>query len=360
MVSLSGNTQTRKLDIVEGELPFVSVVVPTCNRWHTLEQTLAALCAQDYGTSSYEVIMVDDCSDDSTEAEISRLAASSTVPIRYFRNSARLGPGGSRNVGVSKAQGEIIAFTDSDTIPKSDWISCGIRPFLESRHLAGVEGSVIPLEEASISPFSDVIHNRSGGRYQCCSMFYRKSVLEQVGGFDERLFDAMSGVHFREDLDLAIAIMKNYGVIQFQPEAAVYHPSHRPCFRRPIDLAKRYMHDPLLMRKHTGLWRSYIDPLRLGPLRMSMPRHKLYAFHLGFAALTAVALGVSDRHLLYIGVLAGTLTAVGVLQLHWRICKRPSVASLLLSVPVILACPYVFAYAFAKGWLRARKLQEKT
>ena len=100
-------------------LPFFSVVVPTYNQLETLERTVAGLRDQTYPKEKYEIIVVDDGSQDGT--------------LKYLEKCARLGeltyivqqhagPGKARNSGAQRAKGEIIAFIDHDCIPKRNWL----------------------------------------------------------------------------------------------------------------------------------------------------------------------------------------------------------------------------------------------
>lgn len=86
-----------------------SVVVPTYNRKHLLPETLAALRAQD--SKPLEIILVDDGSEDGTAEFIKREHAD----IRLIRivNSGELV---ARNTGLRAAQGEMVAFCDSDDL----------------------------------------------------------------------------------------------------------------------------------------------------------------------------------------------------------------------------------------------------
>ena len=90
-------------------MPPVSVVIPVYNRVTSLLKAIQSVLIQ--GDFISEIIIIDDAS----TADIEECVASiKTDKIRYFRNSQNLGAAVSRNIGVSKALGEWIAFLDSD------------------------------------------------------------------------------------------------------------------------------------------------------------------------------------------------------------------------------------------------------
>jgi glycosyltransferase involved in cell wall biosynthesis len=101
--------------------PFVSVVIPVYNDPDRLTTCLAALQAQTYPKSLYEVIVVDNGSDAPIDAIVSRFPFAAAAA-----REATPGSYAARNKGLSLAKGEVIAFTDSDCIPAPDWIERGV------------------------------------------------------------------------------------------------------------------------------------------------------------------------------------------------------------------------------------------
>lgn len=89
----------------------VSIVVPTYNRAHMIETTVKSILNQTY--KDIEIIIVDDGSTDDTEDVVRKIAHGSAMPIRYF-SKPNGGCSSARNMGVRMAEGECIAFLDSD------------------------------------------------------------------------------------------------------------------------------------------------------------------------------------------------------------------------------------------------------
>jgi glycosyltransferase involved in cell wall biosynthesis len=90
------------------DLPLVSVVIPTYNRWAFLHEALDSVRSQTYGP--IEIIVADDGSEDET----SRLRNSGNLRVVRLSHSGR--PGRVRNAGAREASGRYIAFLDSDDL----------------------------------------------------------------------------------------------------------------------------------------------------------------------------------------------------------------------------------------------------
>ena len=93
--------------------PVISIIMPAYNSERTIAESIYSVISQTY--NDYELIIVDDCSTDSTKEIVEGLAASD-ARIRLVTNSHNKGTAGSRNVGITLARGEWIAFLDSDDL----------------------------------------------------------------------------------------------------------------------------------------------------------------------------------------------------------------------------------------------------
>lgn len=90
----------------------VSVVVPAYNAARTLEETIESVLQQEH--TNWELIIVDDCSDDDTQAIACR-AAQHDSRIRCLQGAGQ-GVSAARNLGASQASGEFVAFLDADDL----------------------------------------------------------------------------------------------------------------------------------------------------------------------------------------------------------------------------------------------------
>jgi len=96
--------------------PLISVVIPTYNRLRRVTAALDSVLAQSY--SNFEVIVVDDGSEDGTGQAIESLirSRSATAPTVRYVFQTNQGSSAARNRGIAEARGEWIAFLDSDDI----------------------------------------------------------------------------------------------------------------------------------------------------------------------------------------------------------------------------------------------------
>lgn len=184
----------------------ISVVIPTYNREESLRECLREVTSQDY--PDYEVVVVDDGSQDWTRAMITR----DFPEVIYLRQETNRGPAAARNRGIRFASGEIIAFTDDDCVPSTDWLSRLAAGF-ESHPSAGAIGGLQePPEKAwrrnqiarydryqtrAIYRLGDGVKTGYPLPVGTNNLMMKKCQLLELGGFDE-LFPGAGG----EDADL--------------------------------------------------------------------------------------------------------------------------------------------------------------
>jgi len=100
----------------------ISIIIPAFNAGDTLVRCLRGVLAQE--DEDYEVIVVDDGSNDATAAICGQF------DVLHIRNEERVGPAISRNRGADAARGAFLAFTDADCVPPPTWLA-SIRRWLE-------------------------------------------------------------------------------------------------------------------------------------------------------------------------------------------------------------------------------------
>lgn len=179
----------------------VSVVIPTYNRKDSLMETLESLFDQTYPKEDYEIIICDDGSNDGTGEMIKRMMKESPCLLRYFKQNNK-GPASARNLGIYNAKGEIIGFTDDDCVASPTWIELAV-PYFEDSKVGGVAGITLPGSYKK-SIFSTRHTQELRDRESCracatCNVFYRRSVLVEIGGFDPDF-------RFFQDSELALRI----------------------------------------------------------------------------------------------------------------------------------------------------------
>jgi teichuronic acid biosynthesis glycosyltransferase TuaG len=91
----------------------ISVIVPTYNSIHYLEECVNSIFAQTHQNT--EIIFIDDVSTDDTLEKLYEYS-NTNRNIRVLQNEVNRGPGFSRNLGIALAKGEYISFLDSDDV----------------------------------------------------------------------------------------------------------------------------------------------------------------------------------------------------------------------------------------------------
>lgn len=102
--------------------PLVSIIIPVYNSEKYLYQCLWSVAQQTY--SNIEVIVIDDCSTDSSLSIVNDFFGVYKTPYKIIRNPKNVNVSASRNSGIAESNGEYIFFLDSDDIIHSDYISC--------------------------------------------------------------------------------------------------------------------------------------------------------------------------------------------------------------------------------------------
>ena len=211
-----------------------SIVIPNWNgiRLNLLPTCLNGLRAQTY--RDFETLVVDDCSTDDSRDFIAR----EYPDMRVITNEKNLGFAPSVNVGIRAAHGDVIVLLNNDTEadahwleeiaraldanPKAGMLACKLRLFDQRTHLHsagdfyrvdGIPGNRGVWEEdcGQYDHLANVF-GACGG-----AVAYRKTMLDEIGGFDEALGS------YCEDVDLNWrARLAGYG-IAYAPRAIVYH-----------------------------------------------------------------------------------------------------------------------------------------
>jgi glycosyltransferase involved in cell wall biosynthesis len=227
--------------------------VPTFRRDELLSRCLHQLQRQNLDSRQYEIIVVDDGPSESTRRLVDSLQCSGGPPLRYIGAATAHGPAAARNLGWRASRGTVIAFTDDDCLPQSDWLLTGLRAIREADAVTG--RTLVPLPERP----TDYERDTSGlgqASFITANCFCRRSVLEEIGGFDERFTTA-----WREDSDLHFALLEHGKRIVRVKDAVVVHPVRPAPWGVSLRLQRRGVFDPLLYRKHPQLYRQYVPPL---------------------------------------------------------------------------------------------------
>ena len=122
----------------------VSIIMPSYNTGRFIKETIESVLAQSY--SNWELILVDDCSKDDTDAVLSEYLADAR--IRYIKNEINSGAAVSRNRALREAKGKWIAFLDSDDLWEPEKLEKQIR-FMEENGYHFSYTNYIEIDEES-------------------------------------------------------------------------------------------------------------------------------------------------------------------------------------------------------------------
>lgn len=108
---ISGRTRQKNCWEFDTVSELVSIIMPSYNTAGFIKETIDSVLAQSY--TDWELIIVDDCSTDDTDAVVARFA---DPRIRYLKNQCNSGAAVTRNRALREAKGRWIAFLDSDDL----------------------------------------------------------------------------------------------------------------------------------------------------------------------------------------------------------------------------------------------------
>jgi GT2 family glycosyltransferase len=224
----------------------VTVVICTLDRAALLPRTIDALVAQDH--TPLEVVVVNGPSHDHTELVLDRYRS-----IVRTMDCAEASLGRSRNIGLSAAAGDIVAFIDDDAVPPPDWVTLLTGAYTSDR-VGGVGGPVfdVPLQRvewrvctstrlglvATDAEAADPGLSRPGADpfvyLAGCNMSFRREVLREVGGFNPLLS------YGYDDVDVCRAVIDAGYEIHHEPRAVVEHDRAPSAIRD----GHQVLHDP--------------------------------------------------------------------------------------------------------------------
>jgi GT2 family glycosyltransferase len=241
----------------------VSVVLPCHNRSTELLQALQSLCDQTLPPGRFEVIVIDQASQDGSSEVASRFEGD--LDLRLIEQEAALGPAAARNAGIAAAQAELVLLLDCDMVADSELLASHLA-CQAARPGSLVCGRVLPYPPAYRS-FIDRAANpeagldRGEGRgdlpfYQAISgnLSAETACLRQLGLFDVSL-------RAFEDVDLGYRAHRAGIRIVNCGSALSYHNHARSLDER---LAQAHAYNrvwPVLLRRYPEL-RGKVPGLR--------------------------------------------------------------------------------------------------
>lgn len=204
----------------------VSIVVPVYNDPAGVRSTVECLAAQRYPADQYEVLVVDNGSTDRTRDVIESLSSAHPT-VELVVEDRIQGAYAARNAGLRRADGDVIVFLDADVTFSDDWLGCAVES-MDRRGAAYLAGEVVVEGPPDQGSYAARFNRRTGfpvdryiesfGFAPTCCLLVRRSVIEEVGPFDERL---VSG----GDLEFGNRVRDAGYRLEYDEALTVVHPA---------------------------------------------------------------------------------------------------------------------------------------
>lgn len=305
--------------------PKVSVIIPLATPGANLKRCLEACLGQDY--EDYDIFVLPD-----TDGSVLLDQYGSNDRISIIPTGA-VNPAVKRNIGASKAFGEVLAFLDDDAFPSHDWISTAVRHFGDEEGIAAVGGpAVTPADSTMMERISGHIlaspivsgpyryryvphRYREVDDYPSCNFFISADVFKAIGGFSTQHWPGEDTLLCR---DIKIKTEKK---IVYDPHLLVEH-RRRPVFSAHLAQVSRYgLHRGFFLKRwpENSFRLAYLTPSALTlfvlfgfPLLFVPPFQWIYLGTVGVYAGSVLLFSVRLSR-----IVESVLTFVGIILTHF-------------------------------------------
>lgn len=213
--------------------PEVSIVIPVFNKFAYTYDCLRSILAAP-PERNFEIIIVDDCSEDET------LFASLvlTGAVRVLRNARNLGFVGSCNAGADAAKGRYLFFLNNDTLVKPGWLDELVETFEQLPNI-GIAGSKLLFPDGTLQEVGGIIwrlgdgwnwgrgrdpselafsYLRDADYVSGAALMIPRDLFQDLGGFDQLFAPA-----YYEDSDLCFRVRARGRRVVVQPASEIVH-----------------------------------------------------------------------------------------------------------------------------------------
>jgi len=216
--------------------PLLSVVIPTRNRRKQLEKLLRVLDQQSASPALWEMIVVNNLSNDDTQVFLEDL--STTIPNLKALIEATPGSNYARNLGVKNAKSALIAFIDDDALPHPQWIERILSRYQHLNLDTDCLGGKVVLDFTAplprwYGPFLENYLSRIdlGGSFcrasarnlSSTNLIIPKKLLEEVGLFDLNMNRRTENLRSNDETLTLIKLERKGACFFFDPAVKVFH-----------------------------------------------------------------------------------------------------------------------------------------
>jgi glycosyltransferase involved in cell wall biosynthesis len=243
-----------------------------------------------------------------------------------YHQAKEPGASANRNLGMELAKGENILFTDSDCFPHNNWIK-EMEKSLEKYDL--VEGR-ISYESKDKPLFDRLVENKSTQfRFLTANLGIKKGI-SKVCKFDNKF------IVFREDTDFGLSVLEKGYKAVFNEKAEIFHRKGRFTIKRFIFERKRYIGEPLFLKKH----------IKSKHMKMHVPRfgrilHPVELFLLG---IMFVSLAYSWKLFIILYLLPGFIYCAKEYLLNKRTFNIKDTILILILLPLTMIIKRIYIW----------------
>jgi len=203
---------------IENIEKFISVIIPNRNGAGTIDKCLEAVFSSGY--KNFEVIVVDDCSEDISVEIIKR------YPCKLIALGKHSGTSGARNIGASNSNGEWLFFADADCLLLEDTlvkVNKAITEYNSEKIVIGGTYTSIPYDDKFFSTFQSIFINycetkKADPDYIAThAMAINANLFKQSGGFPTDFLPIL------EDVELSHRLRRMGCKLVMDPEIVVRH-----------------------------------------------------------------------------------------------------------------------------------------
>lgn len=223
----------------------ISIIMPTYNRADTIARAIESVLNQSY--TNWELIIVDDASNDNTEAVVNRYIDGR---IKYYKNKQNEGANKTRNIGIATACGEFITFLDSDCAYKNNKLEEQINimkdghdmVFCAFEYYKDNVCNVVPLQEKGADYYNNNLRTilTKQNVIDTSTIMIRSDFLKEIGAFDVEMPRL-------QDYELAMRIVKE-GNVQYIDKVLVENyfmkdsisTNHKAYFQAIVKIIKKH------------------------------------------------------------------------------------------------------------------------
>lgn len=257
-----GEQRISHQDILDSEVPSVSILVPMHNEEKVAKNILSLLVASEYPRDRFEIIPINDHSTDKTKYIIDEYAKEYNFIRPIHRNNGSRGKTHSLNEALQISSGDVILVYDADYMPPKGQIRDLVMSFNDPE-VGAVMGRVIPINTGANLLTKLLDMERAGGYQVDQQARYNMGLMAQyggtVGGFRKKLVVELGGFDpkiLAEDTELTFRLYLNGYKVVYANRAECYEEA-------PEDWDVRARQIRRWSRGHNQVMFKYFIPLLL-------------------------------------------------------------------------------------------------